>query len=358
MGEAEGAVIERLSRARRTVTMQGTALRAGLPRYVLDVAAARGLDLSDHTWAAVVPGGYEAQKVLLFSFPAGAAEPALVAKVARSERSSARLERASAALTELQRWPGLAGAVAPLRFAGRHAGLAVVGEGIVCGTPFRERTTGTAGCPHATAAVDWITSLGVASAHPVDGPSTVSVMTTLVDRLTAVGGLSPDHLEFLRELVGRLATAGAPAVFVHGDAGTWNLLASREGVAVLDWENADPEGPPLWDLLYFLRSYASLSGRVTGASDRRWAGAAPFLSSTALTGFVSSSLQRYRREVGLPSEAVEPLFHLCWALHAVKEAARLRPEDRGRGAQLAFLRTMLDHRANPVLTSLLRDSAP
>ncbi|MDP8899837.1 MAG: hypothetical protein M3N33_01555 [Actinomycetota bacterium] len=70
-------------------------------------------------------------------------------------------------------------------------------------------------------------------------------------------------------LGGRLAGVGSaktfPVVFAHGDAGNWDLPVTLSGQLVfLDWENAEPLGVLLWDLLYFLQTYGVWSASVAG----------------------------------------------------------------------------------------------
>ena len=43
-----------------------------------------------------------------------------------------------------------------------------------------------------------------------------------------------------------------PAVWVHGDFAPWNFRwMDGEKIAVVDWEKASPDGPPLYDLVHF-----------------------------------------------------------------------------------------------------------
>src|SRR4051812_12023658 len=55
------------------------------------------------------------------------------------------------------------------------------------------------------------------------------------------------------------ATAAVPAVLVHNDVGTWNVVTDgRGGFGVIDWESAAEHGLPLWDLTYFLADALTL----------------------------------------------------------------------------------------------------
>jgi hypothetical protein len=66
----------------------------------------------------------------------------------------------------------------------------------------------------------------------------------------------------------------------HGDLAPWNLLETRDGWYLVDWERASPLGPPFHDLLHFLRSSSMLLGRPRaraipgGLEGRGWIGRA------------------------------------------------------------------------------------
>ena len=354
VGRIEPFVAARSSHVRRIGVLSGPDVNGTLPRYVLEMAGAAGIDLKSHGWAALVPGGYEAQKVLLFAFAPGTPAPQLIVKVARSERSSLRLERGVAGLRRLTQWPDLSeGTVAKVAFSGREGGLAVVGESVVEGVPLSDQTSATAHCPLIAAAVAWLSRVGVQTAQPVAGATAGVAMTEIVDRLERSYCMSGPHLEFLRVQSDRVAAAAElPGVFAHGDPGVWNVIARADGgVACLDWEYAEPSSPPLWGLLYLLRSYAVLSGRQAGG-DRVWAAASPFVETKALHPLLRSSIHAYCDDVGVPSSLVGPLFYLCWAMHAVKEGARLSLADRERGRHVSFLRLMIEEDQNPVLRGI------
>jgi hypothetical protein len=52
------------------------------------------------------------------------------------------------------------------------------------------------------------------------------------------------------EFFGRAASDGVGPQ--HGDFAPWNLLAVRDGFALVDWENAVADGRPFWDVFHYL----------------------------------------------------------------------------------------------------------
>lgn len=49
----------------------------------------------------------------------------------------------------------------------------------------------------------------------------------------------------------------------HGDLAPWNLLRTREGWVVIDWEAAGGGYPPMFDLFHYVVQSHSMLGRPT-----------------------------------------------------------------------------------------------
>ena len=87
----------------------------------------------------------------------------------------------------------------------------------------------------------------------VDAPST---SLTQAPRLAVeVAGLQIES-EKAEDVLARLERVDGPhdlpAVWVHGDFAPWNFRwMDGEKIAVVDWEKASPDGPPLYDLVHF-----------------------------------------------------------------------------------------------------------
>jgi thiamine kinase-like enzyme len=162
---------------------------------------------------------------------------------------------------------------------------------------------------------------------------------------------APRRAAFLRAQIDAIGAAGVlPAVFQHGDPGTWNILADIDrSVRFLDWEAADAHGVPLWDLFYFLRSFGVTVSRARGVEDALAAFRRQFLEETDLSRIQTEAIRRAREAIDLPVALVEPLFHTCWMHRAVKQASRLPRWKLGWGHYHRLVSTTIDERTAPGL---------
>ena len=144
-----------------------------------------------------------------------------------------------------------------------------------------------------------------------------------------------------------------PAVFQHGDAGRWNLLAAPDGsTSFIDWEAAEPVGMPLWDLFYFVRSFA-VGVAVAAGEHRRLSGIRRVLfERSPLSARLAGWVALYCRATGLSAELVEPLFHTCWMHRALKEATRLDPGALHTGHYRRLLTLGIEQRRAPGLADM------
>ena len=141
------------------------------------------------------------------------------------------------------------------------------------------------------------------------------------------------------------AAEAFPLVFQHGDPGTWNAMVAPSGrTAFLDWEAAESQGMPLWDLFYFVRTYGawSLGSAVSGDVTKGFA--SQFLGDTPFQALLAEAAARYCDRVGVPQQYVEPLFYTCWMHRALKEATRLSAGALDRGHYVNVLRASDDRR--------------
>jgi hypothetical protein len=328
------------------------------PAYLSEIARMSGVDLSNFRWGMAAPGAYASQKILFFLFPPSAPAPRYVAKVPHSPALSPRLENAWRSLTLLKELGiGDPETVPQPAFFGHHAGLAVVGETALSGTAFRSRTEATPGCPSFRSALEWIIRLAEAPAgRGLAEPERVAAaLGRLFERFNEIYRLSSDHRELLAGEIERLGRASEPipTVVQHGDPGTWNLLVTASGrVAFLDWEAAEPRGMPLWDLLYFMRSYGILVSRREGVRDSLEAFARQYLTGSELGDRLGNAVRRLCESIGLAGELVRPLFFTCWMHRALKEAGTLTPDRLESGRYLNLLRRCIDERDRPCLRRL------
>jgi aminoglycoside phosphotransferase (APT) family kinase protein len=224
---------------------------------------------------------------------------------------------------------------------------------VIEGEPFEARSQFDASCRYAMSAVDWLidlSALTVIARPPIDmGES----FQRLVDRFSEIYKPIPEHRAYLNDLVLRLKKTPPPAVFQHGDPGTWNLLVTEENqVAFLDWENALEHGIPLWDLLYFLRSYCVAAGQKSGNYGVLPAIEHFMLEDSPLAEFIVDAFQRYCQRVTLDPALVEPLFFMNWVFWGVKQAALVEAVGLQTAHYVQLIKLCIERRDAPTLARI------
>lgn len=335
------------------------------PAYLRAIASSNGVDIDGYRWGFSGRGRYSSRKLLFFLHnqdKTGDSDGNYIVKMVREPAYNARLENEYRALVALESEGYMdAGAYPRPIFFGHHNGLAIAGESHVDGEPFRARTQATADCPYARAAIDALIRLGAASACSAKTPpkQIAAALKQLLDTFVDIYCPSEDVQAFLDAQVSKIARfdGDIPLVFQHGDPGTWNLFVTGRGrVAFLDWEAAEIQGMPLWDLFYFLRSYSTWVGKSNGGRNALRAIQEGILGDGPLAGLMLDASFRYCREVDLPIELVEPFFYTCWMHRALKQATSLTPDRLAGGHYYNLLRLTIDERpTSPVLKTLFSD---
>jgi thymidylate kinase len=109
----------------------------------------------------------------------------------------------------------------------------------------------------------------------------------------------------------------------HGDFAPWNLLKSKPGWVLLDWEEARIDGEPFWDLFHFLVQGHALLRRPT---------ASRLLSGIDGRGWIGEGIRAYASSAGLAPEEASTWFRF-YLEHSQRE---LSPQtDDGRAGLLA-----------------------
>jgi hypothetical protein len=365
--QADGATLAYLQRSSAAEAGAGDSRRAVLtargvstgrlrpPAYIQEVAARFGVDLDGYRVGLAAPTGYASRKTVMFLFRGDEREPELVVKLARDPRQNPRLANEWRALCWLSEVP-VPGDVPRPAFFGHHAGLALLGETAVAGSPFRDLTSGRYDCPLAGPALGWLEQLGVATAHPArDDAEVGAALSELSARFTRLYRLTRAQSAALRRHIDALGNAGGalPLVIQHGDPGTWNLFVGQGGApAFLDWEAAERHGMPLWDVFYFARSFAVTVARTRGRTSRLGAVRRELLADGPVNRLLTSAVERHCVDIGLERNLVEPLFVTCWMHRALKEATRLSPARLDTGHYASLLRLCLDRPDAPGLRNL------
>jgi hypothetical protein len=280
-----------------------------------------GLALVLHT------GGDEiGSKIAAVPFPAAAKDPPpLIVKLGRGEKADAGLRREGELLRRLAaERPGLG------CFPRVHAEVTRAGNVALVQEAFHGPTL-SAGLDRAAfaAALEPITGwlVELAGAGPPRPPSEWSgrLVAPLLDELERdFADLFPPPLVARA----RRALAGLgplPTVWEHRDLGPWNLLRTGAGLATIDWEDAEPEGLPYLDLVYFL-AMAALSAE-NGLNERARVGsivAAVFDPASELGAIAAPHVERYRAAVGLDAAELPRLRLLCWVLQSLTVFRHMR----------------------------------
>ena len=133
-----------------------------------------------------------------------------------------------------------------------------------------------------------------------------------------------------------------PAVLVHSDLGSWNVVSAGDDFTVLDWEDAIRHGLPLWDLLYFLAdATAHLDGSGTAPEAQTEHFERLFLGKAQSSDLLFRWVRAYVDALALSPEAVGPLATLCWLQSGVageQRAEDARDPGAGRYAAFALMR--------------------
>jgi len=313
-------------------------------------------------------GEYSSRKMLFYLFgrsdtidrdrASDKGQPDYIVKMVRDPGLNYRLENEAQSLQLLAEKGLLDPEILPqVIFYGHHAGLALVGESIIEGVPFRQKTAATADCPYGLAVLDWFVELGAATADvQAVAPSDIAAsLTQLLARFVQIYQPTPEQHDFLEQQIENLGRSAVPIplVFQHGDPGPWNMLVTPSGrVGVFDGEAADPAGMPLWDLFYFMRSYSLDAARKQGMNNRLAAFTQQFLNDTPLSRLFIEIITEYCQRTGLDSRLVEPLFYTCWMHRSLKESMRLEQAKLKQGHFANLIWWCREHRDSATLNRL------
>jgi hypothetical protein len=325
-----------------------------LPEYLRHIALNNNVDLSAFRWGYAARGRYRSQKLLYFLFEPMAEKPVYIIKMVRDTVFNARLERELNGLLLLQQRKLMpVGTLPEIVFSGHHHGLAIVGETVIEGEPFEAQSKFNAACHYAKTAIDWLIELSARTVVPQPPVDMAASFQQLVNRFAEIYKPRSEHQDYLTALVERIRENPPPAVFQHGDPGTWNLLVTPGAkVAFLDWENATENGIPIWDLLYFLRAYCVTAGQKSGNHGVLPAVEHYMIDRSPLSDFIVDAFQRYCQRVGLDAALVEPLFFMCWVFWAVKQAALVEAVGLQTAHYVQLVKLCIDRRDAPTLARI------
>ena len=106
--------------------------------------------------------------------------------------------------------------------------------------------------------------------------------------------------------------AAVPAVFQHGDLGSWNVVVHPGGFTVLDWEDAVPHALPLWDLWYLLADALAHLDGAAGPETREQHFVSLFRGELPESEILFRWTGQTVAALEIPVDAVSTLATLCW----------------------------------------------
>jgi len=196
------------------------------------------------------PSGQPVSKVVCFLLPEGEDEPRIVVKAMAEPRFSARLRAESALLeairSRIAHEPSIARTLPPAPlFAGDAAGEFVLAE------PFDALGTATGSGTHGPA-IEWLRGFQAASVvgeRRWDAEDERAALRAAQDAWRLARLPTEDAVvAHTRTLLEPLRGTVVPRCAVHGDFWRENVAAVNGAVRVYDWEWAQLDGTPLFDL--------------------------------------------------------------------------------------------------------------
>ena len=285
-------------------------------------------------WVAVTPRFRTSAHVLFLALADGSMDPVLVAKLSRLPGRSDVLDREAMNLRTVQ----------AARPGGFDSAPRLVADDVVADTHLLVET-GVPGRPlsapmvrrrphaWAEALLAWVTELHTAtierSADAGDAFDRLLAepLDDFEDRLPP-SSTTDDLIARTRELTAPLRDLEIPLVLEHGDLSAPNILVSNAGaLGVVDWELAEAASLPAQDLFFALAYLAFARARAGRTEQCLTAFRDAFFGVDA---WAWPFVERYATALGLPREALGPLFVACWSRYVVKRAARLLDPGAGR----------------------------
>lgn len=322
--------------------LRGAAGPESPPRYLRVIAHRHGVKVSGRGWSLGAARGFRSQKVII-SIDETPDRPGLIVKTTQSPRFNGRLQAEGAALEELGAFePPLRMSLPRPVFGDAHAGLAVLAQTHLSGVPFRRAAEPSPASSHLHEAIAAVTDLAARTRAEAPPGEVEAALLRVVVTHEAVWSPPAPVTEHLRQVAMRVSGSLTATVFTHGDMGVWNMLARPDGrIGVLDWENADPAGTPLWDLFELVRTFGVFLADASGVRYGPAVFRRQLLSPSPLRSVLSNAITSYCAQAQIPTDVSGDLFTLCWAHNANREAATLRVAEWPGGRNNAYLKECL-----------------
>lgn len=291
------------------------------------------------SWVLLTGGTASFNKLVGLVHAADEARPRVAVKLARSTTAEDGLRAEARALELLaSRRPTLHG-VPRLLFCRRLSFGLALAESAVRGRPLGELVTRTGLRDVALTATDWFSDLA-------DRPRLVPRIdwsSRLIDPiLDAFDGLPGPAI--VPDLIARTRTLFAvlpdlPLTISHGDAGPTNVLMDEaRRISVIDWEDCEPLGLPVGDLIVLL-TYLIFHVEDPWKTGRFRQVYRATLDPTSEYGRLRlECLRRYADHIGLDASTTAPLAVVPWMQRSLREHQGMLDASLGSEGREAFRR--------------------
>jgi hypothetical protein len=276
----------------------------------------------------VTSGRAENDRVVLVLAGSRRGSDSVVAKIRAAGASG--LEREAAALGGIGATARAAGAAVPVAI-----GLRVLGRRRILletALPGKSAAALLASRPGALTRVlcqlcDWLDDWHRATlATPTDGLQELE--QRIIGPAESLAPLLEDggrYVSWLRERCAAVGSGAVPLVATHNDLTMFNVLVTRDGIGVVDWEEANGRGLALTDFFY---AAADAAAAATRYLDRLEAFDACFSPSGRHFETIAQMQSRLATAARMTPQLTELAFHACWLGHAVNEQRSDRPQAR------------------------------
>ncbi len=267
------------------------------------------------SYVLVTPRFRASRHVVFLVFERGRSDPGLVAKLPRFANASTLAREAANLRAVQERGAGFASIPRVLAFE-TCGDRPVLVQTALAGSALDRATVQRYPDPWCRAILDWLGELESGGERaPLEPGWFERLVEGPLDSLASLASPSSREvraIECTRKLAATLlGRRPPPGVFEHGDLSPPNVLRLRGGgIGILDWELAEPHGLPAGDLFFFLTWVAWARERAESLEARRAALHRAFFGRDA---WARPYVLAYARRIGLPLDALTPLFALTWA---------------------------------------------
>jgi hypothetical protein len=225
-------------------------------------------------------------------------------------------------------------------FCDEQSGGPALGESALEGRPLFSLLAEGTYRELAMKATEWLAEL---AGTPSDGGvrTSANAVAAVVQEFATMFGAVVDPMELWTTERLLAPLADLPVVLEHRDFSPWNVHGAPDGgLAVYDWESAEPAGFPLNDLIYFLSYAAFFYDRAIAAGRCADSYRRVRDPSTFTGGVYRDCLAHYSERVGLDPQHSPALHLLTWIIHSRSEYRRLAADAGGEPTAASLAKSL------------------